>query len=280
MTAAGVSFRRMQPADLTIALGWAADEGWNPGEDDAAAFLAADPEGFFIAEVDGQPVASISVVNHGGDFAFLGLYICRPDFRGQGIGFGLWQHALRHAGQRCVGLDGVPAQQDNYRASGFVGTGRTLRFEGLLAGERDPALRPVRAADIPALTALEAEATGYAKPRFNAHWLTDTATRRTWVLDVGGSPAGFATVRRCRRGAKIGPLVARDLDAATRLLRHCAAEAAPGPVAVDVPDSMAALSDWCAAEGLTVSFETARMYRGPAPVPGRLVHTVSTLELG
>ena len=55
--------RPMTVTELELVLDWAADEGWNPGLDDAAAFYAADPAGFLIKEVDGQPVAAISVVN-------------------------------------------------------------------------------------------------------------------------------------------------------------------------------------------------------------------------
>ena len=110
-------YRTATLRDLSLILDWAADEGWNPGLDDAEAFFAADPAGFFVA-VDEQdnPVASISVVNHTDDFAFLGLYIVRKEFRGRGIGLGLWKHALQHAGARTVGLDGVEAQQDNTRS--------------------------------------------------------------------------------------------------------------------------------------------------------------------
>ena len=70
-------------AEVELMLSWAIEEGWNAGADDAVAFYAGDPEGFFVAEVDGAPVASISVVNHTDDFAFLGLYICRPEHRGK-----------------------------------------------------------------------------------------------------------------------------------------------------------------------------------------------------
>lgn len=110
----GLVLRTASIAEVKMMLDWAAGEGWNPGLDDASVFHATDPEGFFIAERDGTPVASISVVNHTDDFAFLGFYICRPECRGQGIGLGLWHHALAHAGPRTVGLDGVAAQEANY----------------------------------------------------------------------------------------------------------------------------------------------------------------------
>ncbi len=48
--------RTMSPADLALAIEWAAGEGWNPGFDDATAFMAADPQGFLIGEVGGEAV--------------------------------------------------------------------------------------------------------------------------------------------------------------------------------------------------------------------------------
>lgn len=105
--------------DWSVISGWAAEEGWNPGLADARSFFAQDPDGFFIGRVDGEPVSAISVVNYGDDYAFLGFYLVRPDLRGRGYGIATWKAALTHAGGRTVGLDGVPAQQDNYRKSGF-----------------------------------------------------------------------------------------------------------------------------------------------------------------
>lgn len=93
--------------DLSLTLDWAADKAWNPGLDDAGPFRAADPQGFFSRRVDGVTVSAISVVNHSPDFSFLGFYLCRPEWRGQGHGMAIWRHALLHAGARTVGLDGV-----------------------------------------------------------------------------------------------------------------------------------------------------------------------------
>ena len=53
-----MTFRTADADEIALMLDWAADEGWNPGLDDAAAFRAADPDGFFVAEVDGEPVAA------------------------------------------------------------------------------------------------------------------------------------------------------------------------------------------------------------------------------
>ena len=105
--------------DISRLSDWAEDEGWNPGRSDGQAFFPADPAGFLFGRLDGEPVASVSAVRYGADFGFVGLYIARPPFRGQGYGFRVWRAGLDHLAGRNVGLDGVVAQQENYRRSGF-----------------------------------------------------------------------------------------------------------------------------------------------------------------
>jgi GNAT superfamily N-acetyltransferase len=90
----------MRPDEISIAVNWAAAEGWNPGLADAACFGAADPEAFFIAELDGAPIATVSCVNYGASFAFLGFYIVRNDVRGRGYGRRIWNTAIARAGRR------------------------------------------------------------------------------------------------------------------------------------------------------------------------------------
>ncbi len=73
-------------ADVILMAEWAAAENWNPGLTDARAFVVADPRGFLIGRMDGEPVTCISVVRYGETFGFLGMYIARSDVRGRGLG--------------------------------------------------------------------------------------------------------------------------------------------------------------------------------------------------
>lgn len=270
-----ITHRVMTVADLQRVLDWAAAEGWNPGLDDAGAFHAADPEGFFIACADSEPIAAISVVNHTDSFAFLGLYLCLPEWRGRGLGLALWRHALAHAGQRCIGLDGVPAQQENYARSGFVKSGETVRYAGRVSSAST--LRDLRPAEIPALVALEAQASGQHKP-YLAGWFAGTDTRLTLVLERAGRIAGFATIRACRAGAKIGPFWAEDVDAAHQVM---AATGVFGEeVVIDVPERSDLLTGLCREWRMTPGFATARMYRGAGPIQRDRLFSVATLELG
>ena len=86
-----------------------------------------------IGELDGAPAATVSCVEYGATFAFLGFYIVREDLRGRGYGLRIWDAAIAHTGPRVIGLDGVVAQQQNYRKSGFELAYANVRCGGIVA---------------------------------------------------------------------------------------------------------------------------------------------------
>lgn len=278
----GVTFATATRAEIGLMLDWAADEGWNPGLGDADAFAAADPAGFFVARAGGKAVAAISVVNHDDTMAFLGLYLCHPDFRGQGIGFGLWQHALAHAGGRCVGLDGVAAQQANYARSGFALHGATTRLEGPAPTVQAGDIRPLDpTTDLDAIMALDRAANGYDRRGFLPGWVGDAQPqRKSVVIERHGQIAGFGTARLCRLGAKIGPLVAPDPAAAVTLLGAAAQALGAASLSVDLPDTQGRFRAMLTKRGFVATFETARMYRGTPPASSPLLRAIATMELG
>ncbi|OSQ52690.1 GNAT family N-acetyltransferase [Marivita geojedonensis] len=274
-----ISCRTASQSEVAQMLNWAADEGWNPGLDDAEAFFAADPAGFFVAETAEKIVAAISVVNHSDSFSFLGLYLCLPEYRGRGIGYALWQHAIAHAGERVIGLDGVPEQESNYAKSGFVLADRTRRLTGSISKE-DLVLPLATQEEFAALANLDEVANGVARTDFLRSWLKSAPTRKTVVLKENGMITGFATARLCRSNCKIGPVIAPDANTALHLVHQAAAALDCSTVIIDVPDSSIAFGDILRKKGFTESFATARMYRGAGPQAVDTLHAVATLELG
>ena len=270
----------MSRSDLSLTLDWAADEGWNPGLCDAQPFHAADPKGFFSRRVDGVPVSAISVVNHSADFSFLGLYICRPEWRGQGHGMAIWRHALLHAGSRTVGLDGVAEQQANYQKSGFVLAGSTLRYEGTARPDASPGIRAVLPPDLAAIAGIDWEATGIRRPTFLNAWTTNSTTRKTLVLYCEAAIIGFATYRKCREGTKIGPIIAPDTKAALGLIGAVGALVPTHKLILDIPEANVALRRELEGLGYFVPFATARMYRGKVPCTSPRLQAIATMELG
>ena len=276
------AIRTMRPDEIQLAVDWAAAEGWNPGIADAACFAAVDPGGLLIAELDGAPAATVSCVNYDARFAFLGFYIVRADLRGKGYGLRIWNAAIAHAGARVIGLDGVTAQQENYRKSGFQLAYANVRYGGTIAAPVAPRADIIALRDAP-FAAVEADdATVFPAPR--------SAFLRAWIgagghigcaLMCNGQLAGWGVIRPGRKGFKIGPLVADDRGSAEAVLSALIARVGGCEIFLDVPgvnrDAVALAQDF----GLAPVFETARMYTGAIP-PLRLqrVFGVTSFELG
>jgi len=278
----GLHIRPMLPDEISIAVNWAAAEGWNPGLADDACFAAPDPQGFFIGELDGEPAATVSCVNYGASFAFLGFYIVRADLRGRGFGLRIWNAAIAHAGPRVIGLDGVVTQQQNYRKSGFELAYANIRYGGIVTPPDAPPAGVIALTEVPLATVEAYDATVFPAPRpaFLRAWIGAPGhVGRALVRD--GRLAGWGVIRPCRKGCKIGPLVADNRATAEAVLSALLAGVGGGEIFLDVPsvnrDAVALAQDL----GLAPVFETARMYTGAIP-PLRLerIFGVTTFELG
>ena len=272
----------MNDSEVRLAVDWAAEEGWNPGFEDARCFGPVDPGGFFIGKIDGVPASTISVVNYDPQFSFLGFYIVRPDLRGNGYGLRTWQAAIGHAGSRIIGLDGVVSQQENYAKSGFRLAYRNVRFGGTPLGLdgspsdvvflRDVPLRFVEAADDQVFPA--------SRPGFLRAWIVAPGhLGRALVRD--GELVGWGIIRPCRRGHKVGPLIARDRSIAERVFASLVASVNGGEIFIDVPEPNEAAMALAQEQGLEPVFQTARMYTGPVnPVDLSRIFGITSFELG
>ncbi|MFJ9943154.1 GNAT family N-acetyltransferase [Streptomyces erythrochromogenes] len=273
-------------ADMEMIRGWADEEGWNPGDSDRFAFSVADPEGFLVGRLDGEPVACISAVRYGAGFGFIGLYIARPAFRGRGYGIRLWRAGMERLDGRLVGLDGVVEQQDNYRKSGFRSAWNNVRVEGVPQGgdgaDGDGGVEIVDAATLPFGLLAAYDRRFFPAPRdaFLSAW-TGLPGRTALAAVRDGRIEGLGVIRPCSAAHRIGPLYAANPAVAAALLRRLARHAPGGLVAVDVPDANPEATALFKGLGLVPTFEAARMYTGPAPdLALSELFGVTSLELG
>ncbi len=260
------TIRTMAADEIGLAVDWAATEGWNPGLNDGTCYRAADSDGFLAGLVAGEIVAIISAIRYGTAFGFLGFYIVRPDRRGQGYGLRIWNAALDRLKGRNIGLDGVVAQQDNYRRSGFALAHRNIRFEGAGGGgNAAEGIVPLSDRDFAAVERYSRPFFPVPRTAFLHAWTKQTGAH-TLGLVHGGVLVGYGVIRPCRVGSKVGPLFADTAQAADTLFGALRAKAPPDtPVFLDVPETNPAAVALAESHGMTRVFETARMYTGPAP---------------
>ncbi len=278
---ASPSIRTLTLPEVQTLIDWARREGWNPGRDDAAPMHAADPDGFIGCFVESAMVAGISAVRYGEDFGFIGLYICHPEHRGNGYGRLVWNAAMAHLDGRIIGLDGVPEQQDNYARMGFSPVYRTVRWSGLApAGlSRGADIRDVSAGDLAGIEAFDSRYFPAPRKPFLDLWLQPP--RVSVVAEREDRIEGYAVLRDCADGAKIGPLFATSEALAEEILAACLSARAGSTVYLDVPDHQGSFADLLKGLDFRPGFTTARMYRGETPATSLAgVFAVTTLELG
>jgi len=277
------AIRSMTRSEVDIAVDWAAAEGWNPGWHDADCFHAADHGGFFVGLLESQPVATISAVKYGDSFAFVGFYIVKPEYRGNGYGLQIWNAAIAALQGRNIGLDGVVDQQENYRKSGFALAYRNIRYQGAGGGAefRDDDIVPLSTLGFDEIARYDGPFFPDDRRKFLEHWLTQAGCVAVGILDKRRL-VGYAVMRQCRSGYKVGPLFADSPELAGRLFGFLRARVpAPVPIFLDIPQVNRAALDLVERHSMSAVFETARMYTGEFPrLPIDRLFGVTTFELG
>jgi GNAT superfamily N-acetyltransferase len=276
------TIRAMSRDDVRTAIDWAAREGWNPGVHDAECFHVTDPGGFFLGEINGELVATISVVIYDERFAFFGLYIVREEFRGMGYGTRLFDHAWQHAGDRIVGVDCVFDMQDKYRERDhLIPAFRNVRFEGIGEGEAPDGL--MDAGSLPFDCLLEYDRLHFpaSRPGFLHCWLHQESATALAFLHPNERIGGFGVIRQCMNGHKIGPLFADSPEIAEAIYRGLAATVPGELIYLDTPEPNAAAVALARSHGMTEVFGTERMYTREIPqLPLRRIFGITSFELG
>ena len=262
------SINNMTQSEVSIAIEWAAQEGWNPGISDASTFYLADPKGFFISKLGDQAVAVISAVRYGEQFGFIGLYIVHPDYRGRGFGWEIWQVAMNHLQGMPIGLDGVVAQQNNYKKSGFEFAHRNIRYSGrskkikLESDGIDGSIVSLDKIPFSMLQMFDRSFFPQSRAGFLSGWISQPDSFALGLIE-DGVICGYGVIRPCRVGFKIGPLFANSEFGAEKIFSSlCACVDNDSPVFLDIPESNLRAINLVNRHQMQPMFETARMYKG------------------
>lgn len=275
----GSTEHALGPQHLPGCLRLSAAANWNQNEADWRLMLSVG-RGWGLSLADGTLAASTLVLPYGGSFAWVSMVLVLPEHRRMGYATRLLQVALADLERRRLRpvLDATPAGREVYQHEGFQdrwGFSR-LASQGGVTQAIDEGVRALRESDWPWLLELDAQAFGASREPL----LRALAARLPQVALVC-ERRGFLLGRDGREAHQLGPLIARDADAAQALLSHALKALAP-PVYLDVAGHARALREWLEARSFWFQRPFTRMVRGDAPAPGdeRLVYCVAGPELG
>lgn len=272
----------MQPDEIQIAIDWAANEGWNPGLYDAALFRIGDPNGFFIGTLGNLPVAVGSAVTYDDHFAFCGLYIVHPDYRGQGYGIALTRARLDYVGTRNAGIDGVIENIPIYERIGYRLVHYNARYRGVASPKTDLHPAIIELSEIPFSQVERYDRACFPAPRgrFLHAWITQQHGKASGFVE-NDILKGLAVRRKCVDGHKIGPLFADSIEIAEQLLESLLKDIPGEAFYLDITRSNPAAADLAEKFAMQEVFGTGRMYLKDRPeLADQKIFGISTFELG
>jgi predicted N-acetyltransferase YhbS len=273
--------RRLGPSDLRRCVALALDRGWSAERAKWSLLLAAS-EVFGVDAPDGHGLAGAVVLTRWGqDLASVGMMLVATRYGRRGLGRALMEHLLAAAGEAAVvTLFATDMGRPLYEQLGFVPVRRNISFLGRFRGERSqegPGLiRLAGRSDMPAILAVDQAAFGADRSAIVSR-LPDFADRIA-VLENGHGIDGYgAAWRNHVTSTVVGPLVAPDPAAATRLITELAARVRT-PLRLDLDPDRPELPGWAHTHGLEPVSRTLVMAHGdlaPRGTPERLFTPIS-----
>ena len=215
-------------------------------------------------------------------FAFCGLYIVDPAYRGRGYGLALTKASLDYIGDRNAGLDGVEVMADKYRRLGYRTAHRSTRHVFRPQTEQTVETEIVPLANVPFAELAAYDRCHFFAPReaFLRRWIDQSGGAALGFVDAGRLK-GYGVLRKCRVGYKIGPLFADRADIAEHIARSLMARMPGEQVQIDLPEANLAAVALAERFGFKMSFGCMRLYHGSPPaLPIGRTFAVTSLEFG
>jgi len=261
-----IHIRSMTSEDVPLGRRLKDQAGWNQTDADWRRFLELQPDGCFVAELNGRPVGTTTTCIFD-SIAWVAMVLVDKKARGQGIGTRLMEHALAHLdrrGVRSVRLDATPLGRPIYEKLGFAAEYELARFEGVPSAPPRAGGAALASGDrLDAVCSLDRQVTGTNRRRLIERLYRQQPDAMQVVAD-GERILGYLTFRCGSRATQIGPAVALTEEAGRALGDGAIGQLAGRPVFIDVPLDNDAAVRWARSAGLAVQRCFTRMCRGRA----------------
>ncbi len=202
-------------------------ERWGDTERDIRRMFNYEPDGCFIAEVNGESAGHVFSISYG-RLGWIGLLIVKAKYRRKGIGTLLSKMALDYLlsrGVKTIKLEAVPAISNLYRRLGFTDEYDSLKFMGTsgnVAPLRSHSITLIERERIVQLARFDAQYFGANRIKVLSR-LYQENPEFCFVSYAESEIAGYVMCRRRENGYRVGPWVCNpeNFQVARELLMKC-----------------------------------------------------------
>lgn len=251
--------------------------GWNQTEADWKRFLSASRDGCFVMEADGAVRGTAATIVYGGRFAWVGMVLVDPEYRGKGMGRKLLERCIEYLDAiqvPCMKLDATPLGKPIYEKLGFATEYELERWVLKRTPERLPTTQqmgPVEEMPPPLLDFVmkaDGEAFGADRSAILRSMHREEPRFTDGVWNAGGME-GYVFGRHGSFADHLGPWIAKDAATAERLLDRFLEQSTREEVVVDCAQANPFATRLLQARGFEFARPLTRMVRGENKYPGR-----------
>lgn len=260
----------MTEADIPVGMRLKEVAGWNQTPADWRRFLKFSPGGCFVAELEGRIAGTVTTIIYENRFAWIGMVLVDPAFRGRGIGTRLIENAIEFLDKRGVPtmkLDATPQGKPVYERLGFKSEYEIERW--LLRRPSHPHGSPASRPEVlDEVLKLDHQVFGASRSEL-LRSLASEAPAFTLATCGDDELKGYAFGRAGSRADHLGPCVAWDEPTAAALLDQFLHRSSRNMIFVDRVKPCELLAAILRPRGFELSRQLTRMVRGPNDFPGR-----------
>jgi GNAT superfamily N-acetyltransferase len=258
-----IHVRPMTMDDLALGRRLTQQAGWNQTAEDWQRLLALQPDGCFVGEWGGQPVATTMTCIFG-PTAWVAAVLVEEAFRRRGLARALMHYALAFLDRRgvvTVRLDATPLGRPLYEQLGFRAQFEIARYAGTLPSTMSgDDVASASSEEWEELAALDERITHTDRRKLLFRLFAERPDAVRVVRDDTGAQ-GWLTARPGAQAVQIGPCVALA-EVGQRLFAGAWRRYAGQRVYLDVPLPNVLAGNLAEAMGLTVQRRLTRMSRG------------------
>lgn len=267
----------MTKADIPAGMRLKEIAGWNQTSADWKRFLEASPEGCFVAVVDGLVCGTVATISYENRFAWIGMVLVDPEYRGRGIGTMLLEKAIEHMdGLKipAIKLDATPQGKPLYEKLAFSSEYEIERWtlRRTLSSAAQESSSSGRDSFTPGMlkSIFMADQANFGADRASLlHSLHEDAPQLTISVSHSSSLEGYAFGRQGSFADHLGPWMASNATAARTIVETFLARSVREVVVVDCLNANSAAGNLLKSFGFSFSRPLTRMFRGANDHPGR-----------